>query len=298
MNCRRLADLMPELVENELDELTTRQAREHIARCPECARELAEYEKAIAALRCAWEMVEVPQALAVLDLPAPRRASNSWLRPVYVAGALLAVLVLVTVLPVAMKAPSENAVTVKRALAPNRVASNTERSVQTKPAEPAEDVVKSDVIQPAGPGAASSSTKTAAKPATNQRTRVAGPVRRLSKGMKTTAKNERREYFEVGIVPAARDDGSRADATVSSVLDENQQQETEARVARAETPEPGIICPAVVHNAPPEVAPASKGGYALRQINEAEVRCTGTGVKQVFLRPTYGREYLASAARL
>lgn len=98
MNCKGLAKILPELVAGELDERIVRKAEEHLRVCPICASERAAYEEALSALCAPRPMVEVPDALATLELPEVY-ARKTWLRPVFASAAMAAVLALVMILP-------------------------------------------------------------------------------------------------------------------------------------------------------------------------------------------------------
>jgi hypothetical protein len=98
MNCKGLAKVLPELVAGELDERIVRKAEEHIRVCPICASERAAYEEALSALCAPRPMVEVPDALATLELPEVY-VRKTWVRPVFASVAMAAVLGLVMILP-------------------------------------------------------------------------------------------------------------------------------------------------------------------------------------------------------
>ncbi|MCX6376527.1 MAG: hypothetical protein NTU88_10925, partial [Armatimonadetes bacterium] len=87
MNCKGLAKVLPELVAGELDERIVRKAEEHIRVCPICASERAAYEEALSALSITRPMVEVPDALATLELPEVY-VTRRWLRPVFASAAM------------------------------------------------------------------------------------------------------------------------------------------------------------------------------------------------------------------
>jgi len=98
MNCKGLAKVLPELVAGELDERTARNAEEHIRVCPICASERAAYEEALSALCAPRQMVEVPDALATLELPEVY-VRKTWMRPVFASAAMAAIVALVMILP-------------------------------------------------------------------------------------------------------------------------------------------------------------------------------------------------------
>lgn len=140
MNCKGLAKVLPELVAGELDEKTVRRAEEHIRACPICASERAAYEEALFALCAPRPMVEVPDALATLELPEVY-VRKTWMRPVFASAAMAAILALVMILPRAHQpiAPTAPAV---RAL---RIA----KTIEHPQPKPEKSKVQGEVAQPA-----------------------------------------------------------------------------------------------------------------------------------------------------
>ncbi len=97
MRCRDLEKIMPELVEGELDERTTRLAEEHIRSCPACAAERAAYAEALGALAQPRPMLEVPAELNTLELP--ERQGWAWLRPALATAAVAAIMAGIILMP-------------------------------------------------------------------------------------------------------------------------------------------------------------------------------------------------------
>ncbi|MGD0915273.1 MAG: zf-HC2 domain-containing protein [Thermodesulfobacteriota bacterium] len=60
MECEKVRDQYSSLLERELNPLEERTIREHLASCPECQRELEQFDKMLCWLHCA-DQVEVPE---------------------------------------------------------------------------------------------------------------------------------------------------------------------------------------------------------------------------------------------
>ena len=99
MKCRHVADLLPRLVEEELDELTAEKVREHVRTCKTCAADMSEYQTALAALKRPHEMASPPEALNVLRLPEAGRMASLWTRGALAACGAAVVLAFLLVFP-------------------------------------------------------------------------------------------------------------------------------------------------------------------------------------------------------
>lgn len=90
MTCEHCRDLLSELLEGDLPASAEAQAREHLARCPECARELAELRALVAALHGLPE-VEPPAELRARLRSIPERATHiGWRRMRFIATSVAA----------------------------------------------------------------------------------------------------------------------------------------------------------------------------------------------------------------
>lgn len=86
MKCRDLLRILPELVENELDEKTTALALAHVNKCHSCRGEKAKYEEVLRAAAEPWETVEEPDDL-VLVIPERSRPLVTLPRVAWVTAA-------------------------------------------------------------------------------------------------------------------------------------------------------------------------------------------------------------------
>lgn len=105
MNCKDLEKIIPELVEGELDERTAGLAEEHISSCRSCAAERIAYEQALGALAQPRAMLEAPDELNTLELPAPSRLGWTWLRPAVATAAVAAIMAGIMLMPPKQQQP-------------------------------------------------------------------------------------------------------------------------------------------------------------------------------------------------
>lgn len=90
MTCEHCRDLLSELLEGDLPASAEAQAREHLARCPECARELAELRALVAALHGLPEVEPPVELRARLRAIPERAASGGWRRMRFIATSVAA----------------------------------------------------------------------------------------------------------------------------------------------------------------------------------------------------------------
>jgi hypothetical protein len=134
MNCRMLANIMPELAAGELDEPLARATREHLAQCQVCAEDYRKCVTALAALSGPWEHAPVPRELDVLRLQEPPARLRAWL----VSAAAVAVLLLALVLAprVFVKPPPAGTRVAAKPHATNAAAPQTAATEQPKRVAP------------------------------------------------------------------------------------------------------------------------------------------------------------------
>jgi len=91
MTCERCRDILSEFLEGELSPSAEAEAREHLARCPACARELAELRALVAALHGLPE-VEPPAELRARLRRIPDEAvrGDAWRRARFIATSVAA----------------------------------------------------------------------------------------------------------------------------------------------------------------------------------------------------------------
>lgn len=284
MNCRRLAGLLPELVENELDELTTREARDHIASCAACASEAAGYELALGALRCEWRTLETPPALSSIDLHLTHRRTQ-WGQLVLVGNAMIAVLLLAFVAPWMCARRTAQPVTPpvsEHAMKPDAV-----------PANPA--AVEAPKVVPAAVPVAIRESKPAAKRLVAHSAVAASSMARHARSARLYSypkRNHRRA------VSAAK---SRPTPPASRRVVIELVGEATAAAARMPVDSRALTATETICVAAVDGATAVRGdpaNYALRRVNERDVHYAGTGVKEYTFKPSYEREQLTCAASL
>lgn len=91
MNCEQCRDILSGLIEGELPPIVEAEARAHLGRCPECARELAELRALVAVLHELLEVEPPPELRARLrDIPDQAAPSGGWQRARFIVTSVAA----------------------------------------------------------------------------------------------------------------------------------------------------------------------------------------------------------------